>query len=514
MNLFRNTCFLLPLALTMTLLQSEALQVVYPKSPNTEISASSTFFIGNTTPGSDLTINNKPVKVFENGSFVEVVPLQDGFNRIIIDSKKVTQKSIQIEKQSATHSETVKETEHDTFTYIIKKVPKSSLTLPEAELIEFPENEFVYAAIIKNNAPLRAQPDENAQRLTHLGVDTILMLNGKQGDYYRVSLTPSKNVWIKAENVVNYSTINEKMLSAVCDVTTSNDKLYEYIKTPLAFPVPFKIVETDTGLTIDLYNIKENPAATKIFKSTDTIKSLAINSVKLDNLSTYFVELNNKLWGYEAYYEGNTLVLKIRKAPQIDSKNPLKGLTIALDAGHGGADAGAIGPTGVKEKEINLDIAKKLQKTLENAGATVIMTRTEDKDIDLYERPKTAKNSDSLIMISLHANALADGANPYEKHGTSTYYYNRESVELAKTIRDTLVTDLGTKDDGVCKCSFVLTRPTMPLSVLVEVAYMIHPEEYSLLLDDSFRQKTADSMKKALENYLLNSVNRYENIKQ
>lgn len=66
--------------------------------------------------------------------------------------------------------------------------------------------------------------------------------------------------------------------------------------------------------------------------------------------------------------------------------------------------------------------------------------------------------------------------------------------------------ELGTKDDGVCKCSFVLTRPTMPLSVLVEVAYMIHPDEYKLLLDDGFRQKAAEAIKKSLETYVLNSV--------
>ena len=80
---------------------AQALQIVYPKSPNTQINAESTFFVGNTKPGSVLTINEKPVKVFENGAFVEVVPLKDGFNRIVIDSKN--------------------ETEHDIMTYIIKK---------------------------------------------------------------------------------------------------------------------------------------------------------------------------------------------------------------------------------------------------------------------------------------------------------------------------------------------------------------------------------------------------------
>lgn len=487
MNILKKTCFILPLAFVLNALSSDALQIVYPKTPNTEISAESTFIIGNTTPDSKLTINDKEVKVYENGSFVEVVQLKDGFNRINIDSKN--------DKQ------------HDMMSYIIKKVPKVSLTIPDTELIEFPNNEFIYASVVKNNTPLRAQPDENAMRITHLSNDTVLMINGKKGDYYRVSLYNDSNVWVKADSVVTYSTINAKMLASVSDVIVSNDKLYEYIKTPMSFAVPFKVTESDTGLRLDLYNIKENPADTKIFKPTETIKSFAINTLAPDNKSTYYIELNDKLWGYNAYYEGNTLVLKIRKTPHIDTKNPLKGITIALDAGHGGNDAGAIGPTGVKEKEINLDIAKKLQKSLEDAGATVVMTRTDDTDTELYGRVKTAQKGDALILLSLHANALADGADPYQKHGTSTFYYNSESQELAKLLKDTLTKDLNTKDDGVCKYSLVMTRPTIPLSVLIEIAYMIHPEEYSLLLDENFRQKAADSIKKALETYMLNSIN-------
>lgn len=466
-------------------LPSQALQIVYPKQPQTQVSASSTFFIGNTEAGAVLTINDKVVKVWENGSFVEVVQLNDGDNSIKLESK--------IDNKC------------DTVTYIIKKIPKTDLVVVEPQTEEFAPNEFIYASIIKDNTPLRTEANDDAKRITHLGHNTVLMLNGKKGDYYRVSLSPSQNAWVKQDNILNYSTINGKMLASISSVSTSEDKLYDYIKTTSSFPVPYKITETDNGLMLEIYNIKESPADTKVFKTSQNIKTFTVNTASTDNLSTYFVELNGKLWGYDAYYEENNLVLKIRKAPQVDPANPLKGITVALDAGHGGNDAGAIGPTGVKEKDINLDITAKLQKTLEKAGANVVMTRTQDVAVDLYDRPKAAQKSDALIMLSLHANALADGADPYVKHGTSTYFYNKESIELAKTLRNQLIQDLGTKDDGVCCCSFVLTRPTMPLSVLVEVAYMIHPTEYTMLLDETFRKKTADSIKKALENYLLNS---------
>ena len=474
---------ILPLLILLAAaIPANALQIVYPKTPNTEVSAASTFFVGNTNPEASLKINDKEVKIFDNGSFVEVVPLKDGFNRIIIDSKAGT--------------------EHDIMTYIIKRVPPKSLTIPEAELIEFPQNEFIYAATVKGNTPLRAQPDEYAQRITHLDSNIVLMINGKKGDFFRVSLTPEKNVWVRADSVVTYSTINSKMLANIDTVSVCEDALFEYIKTKISFAAPYKITETDTGLSVDLYNIKENNADTTLFKPTSTLKSLAINQIAPENKSTYFVELNHRLWGYDAYYENGYFVIKIRKKPQIDAKQPLKGLTVALDAGHGADDAGAIGPTGVKEKDINLDIANRLKSVLEKAGASVVMTREDDTNPQLYDRIKTAKESNALFLISLHANALKDGGNPYEKHGTAVFYYNAQTVDFAKIIRDTLTKELQTKDDGVGMYSLVVTRPTMPLSVLVEVAYMIHPEEYKMLLDEKFRQKSAEAIKNALETYV------------
>lgn len=484
--IFRNTFFLMLILSAFAAHPVQALQVVYPKTLNTQVCAASTFFIGSTEPGSSLKINDKDVKVYDNGSFVEVVPLSDGDNTVKIESSK--------------------DNKTDTLSYIIKRIPKTDLVTAEPATEEFAPEQYIYASVINDNTPLRAQPDENAKRITHLNHNTILMINGKKGAYYRVSLSPAVNAWVKAENVVNYSTINGKMLASASNVTVSEDKLYTYIKTDLSFPSPYRIVETDTGLTMELYNIKENTADSQLYNSLGAVKTLAVNTVCADSLSTYYVELNQKLWGYTAYYDGNTLVLKIRKAPVINEKNPLKGLTIAIDAGHGGDDAGAIGPTGVKEKEINLDVSKKLKKLLEQEGAEVVMTRDSDCCVPLYDRPVKAQEKDSLIMISIHANALADGADPYKKHGTSVFYYNRESVQLAKTLRDVLTQELGTKDDGVAMYSLVMTRPTMPLSVLVEVAYMIHPDEYKLLLDENFRQKAAEALKKGIETYLLKTL--------
>lgn len=472
-------------AMVITGVQCEALEVVYPKNPTVSVNASSTFFVGSTTAGSTLTINSKPVKVWENGSFVEVVTLHDGENDFVLESTTGSEKT------------SVK--------YSITKPPKSQTVKQEPPLEEFGENEYIYALVLCDHTPLRARPDENGARITHLDKDTVLMINGKKGSWYRVVLSPDKTAWVAESKVINHSLINEKLHATVCDVVLSEDKNYEYIKSSLDIKAPFSVKEVEGGLELEIFGVKNNAADSKIFKPMTAIKNLAIATAQTGEISKYFIELNQKLWGYDCYYDGKNLVLKIRKEPKIDEKSPLKGIVIGIDPGHGGCDSGAVGPTGVKEKEINLDVARRLKQELEKSGAQVVMTRTDDTNTPLYERPKMAKDADALVLISLHANALPDGADPYKKHGTSVFYYNNEAKLLAKTLQERLIADLGTTNDGFNRSSFVLTRPTMPLCVLLEVAYMIHPTEYMLMLDENFRQKAAVSIKSGLEKYLIDS---------
>ncbi len=463
-----------------------AFEVVYPKNLAMNTDAASTFFVGSAEAGSTLTINNKPVKIWENGSFVEVVTLHDGENSFILESTSGN------EKKSIKYS-------------ITKNCPnKTAKTEPPLE--EFGADEYIYALALCDGVPLREKPNEKAPRITHLSKNTALMVNGKQGEWYRVSLGPEKNAWVNSKKVVNHSLINGKLYASVEDVSLRDDKNYEYIESTMDIKTPFSVKEVDGGLQLEIFGVKSNAADSKIFKPMNSVKNVAIATAQSTANSTYYVELNHKLWGYDCYYDGKKLVLKIRKAPQIDKNAPLKGLVIGIDAGHGGNDSGAIGPTGVKEKDINLDLAAKLKAELEKAGAQVLMTREDDTNVPLYDRPNKAKEADALILVSLHANSLPDGADPYKKHGTSVFYYNNESKQLAKTIQERMITDLGTANDGFNRSSLVLTRPTMPLCVLLEVAYMLHPTEYMLMLDENFRKKTAASIRAGLEQYMTEST--------
>lgn len=465
-------------------LKSYALDIVYPSKRELKTSASSIFFIGNVNKDANLFLNGSKVKIWDDGAFVQVVALNDGQNKIILEEQ---------------NADCINKLE-----YSVEKI-KNVQCNENSAMNYFDKNLYNYATVINDNTPFRAEPDENARRVSHMAKGTMIRLAGEKGGYYLVSLSSDENVWVRKCDVVNYMSLKEPVFAAISDISISEDKLFDYIKISLDMQAPYKLEEVEGGLNFKIYGIHKNAADTKLLNKPNNVKNVAITTTS-DNVTTLFIDLSSKLWGYDCYYQGNDLIIKIRKEPVIDARKPLKGLTIAVDAGHGGSDYGSVGPTRVKESEINFDIAQRLKKVLEEAGACVVLTREDDTNVPLYDRPKKAQDNNSLIMVSLHANALPAGGDPYQKHGTSVFYYNKESYKLAETIKTQLIKDLGTKDDGTSKASFVLTRPSMPLSVLVEVAYMIHPVEYNLLLDENFREKAAISIKTALETYILDNA--------
>ena len=129
------------------------------------------------------------------------------------------------------------------------------------------------------------------------------------------------------------------------------------------------------------------------------------------------------------------------------------------------------------------------------------MTRENDDFIGLYERVKIAQQNDADVLISIHNNALPDGQNPYEIHGTSTYYYQKQALPLAQNIQKNLLVATGFQDHGIRHGSLVLTRPSLPVSILIEVGFMINPFEYEKLLNPINQKAYARAIGHGLEKY-------------
>ncbi len=222
---------------------------------------------------------------------------------------------------------------------------------------------------------------------------------------------------------------------------------------------------------------------------------------------------------------------------------------IVIDAGHGGHDTGTIGPTGLMEKDLCLDVALRLGNIIERKlpSAEVVFTRSDDTFIPLEERTSIANSAKADLFLSIHGNSSRDHA----ARGVETYYLNLrgspeamevaarensnggqsvhdlqdlvqkiarnekigESREFAEDLQDSLTKRIlgasrNVKDRGVRKAPFVvLIGADMP-SVLAEISFLSNPADEKLLKKPEYRQKIADGLYQGVVNYLqsLNSV--------
>lgn len=220
----------------------------------------------------------------------------------------------------------------------------------------------------------------------------------------------------------------------------------------------------------------------------------------------------------------------------------LKVNRIVIDAGHGGHDSGTLGPGGIEEKDVVLDVALRTGRLLEKRiGAKVIYTRDDDTFVPLETRTAIANKAQADLFLSIHANSSPEPA----ARGVETYYLNftTDPQALEVAARENAVSDAGVhqlsdlvrkialkdkieesrefaadvdaslyhglsdgavdfKDRGVKKAPFVVLIGAQMPSVLAEISFLTNPEDAQLLRQQAWRQRIAESLAAGVERYL------------
>lgn len=186
---------------------------------------------------------------------------------------------------------------------------------------------------------------------------------------------------------------------------------------------------------------------------------------------------------------------------------PLSGKIIALDAGHGGPDGGAVSPSGLVEKDVTLPISIYLRDYLQQAGAIVVMTREKDEDLapedlkglskrktaDLAKRVQLIKNNDADVLISIHLNSIPSP----RWHGAQTFYPGGkgESKVLASLIQEEIIRNLENSDRTAKEINNIYLLKSMSIpSALVEIGFLSHDEEAKLLEQPKYQKQMAASI--------------------
>lgn len=179
---------------------------------------------------------------------------------------------------------------------------------------------------------------------------------------------------------------------------------------------------------------------------------------------------------------------------------------IVIDAGHGGTDPGTI-PNGIKEKDINLSVALKLEKELKNLGYKVIMTRNTDVFIALQDRAKIANENKADIFISLHCNSIPNntaikGVQVLYCPAYESSLKTGDNYPFAEAIMEEFLKGTGAVNKGIIRRPelYVLNKTSMP-AVIVEMGFLTNPEEAIKLQDSSYQNIITQSIVKGVERY-------------
>ncbi|HYR57044.1 MAG TPA: N-acetylmuramoyl-L-alanine amidase [Chthoniobacteraceae bacterium] len=161
--------------------------------------------------------------------------------------------------------------------------------------------------------------------------------------------------------------------------------------------------------------------------------------------------------------------------------------TIVIDPGHGGHDRGGMPGQRIPEKLYTLDIAKRLSAALRKAGYPTLMTRDGDYFVGLDYRCAVANQSRGAIFVSVHLNgAPREGAN-----GIETYYFSKQSAQLAFAIHSQVLGASGTADRRVRRKAYYVLRNTRGVAVLCECGFLTNRSESARLLTPSYRERLA-----------------------
>lgn len=331
-------------------------------------------------------------------------------------------------------------------------------------------------------------------------IDSLIPLEmtGKIGEHYRVRLAPGRTAYIPEDVVTVAPKGSFPPASLTGKWRVFGDSAYDYVNIELFSRLPYQSFQlTDPSrIVVDIFGATNNSNWITNLSTAKEISGVNYEQVA-DGIFRVTLQLTHKQhWGHQVYFQGNTLVIRVKRPP---SELSLNRLTIAVDAGHGGTNKGAVGPTGVLEKELTLALALKLRSALQAAGANVIMTRDKETFFDNKERILFYRDSQPDLLISLHLNSSGD---PINVGGTATFYRYPGFKSLNTNIYKQLQ-KLGLREYGNnSSFNFMLNSPTEYPNCLVELLFLSNPAEEMKILDDGFQKETVNAIVQGIRDFL------------
>ncbi|MEH2052959.1 N-acetylmuramoyl-L-alanine amidase [Nostoc sp.] len=374
-----------------------------------------------------------------------------------------------------------------------------TITQPGSGKIEIlSRSQLPISEVTVESGVARTGPSTDYSRLTPLPKGTRATVTGREGEWLRLDY----GAWINSKET-------RILPGAVPPQTIIRSVGYRQLPSateivfPLQVPVPVSVQQSEQTLALTLYN---TTAQTDIIRLDDDplIYRLDWQQEAPGQVKYTFNLKKAQQWGYKLRYDGTTLVLALRHPPKIGNtrRRPLANFKIVLDPGHGGKETGASGPTGYLEKDVNLVVSKLLRDDLVRRGATVVMTREDDREVSLVERQAIISREEPAIALSIHHNSLPDDGDAEKTKGFGAFWYHPQAHNLAIFLQNYVVKKLGRPSYGVFWDNLALTRPTAAPSVLLELGFMSNPDEFEQVVNPEEQKKMAKAIAQGITEWL------------
>jgi N-acetylmuramoyl-L-alanine amidase len=379
--------------------------------------------------------------------------------------------------------------------------------LPSTSRYTFLRNTELTARTIDDQTYLTISPDGDRlgpEKMGYLDRDVRLHISGREGNHYWVKLSQQQFAYIP-EVLVDTMTLSEPVPeSIVNEARIWSDKQYDYISVGLADKLPYlSTQEVNPGkITVDIHGAFSEPGFVPATPNTGEISRIDWIQLSPDVFRIAVSLTTKQPWGYKIYYaDSNRLTIRIKHQP---ASLQLKGMTIALDAGHGGGNIGTAGAMGIAEKQLALNLTLLVKAALEREGVRVITTRMSDVFVDNQARLYNYRQLAPDLLLSIHMNS---SINPVDVKGTANYYKYPFCEPLNRFIHNRLL-ETGLADfKNNANFNFILNMPTEMPTALIETAFLSHPGDEIRILDENFRLVLADKIVQGLKDFLQDAGN-------
>ncbi len=276
------------------------------------------------------------------------------------------------------------------------------------------------------------------------------------------------------------------------------DDKYDYLILTLSERLPYRSMQdvSPSKIIVDVFGLVNNTNWITQLKTAKEIKNVWHEQIE-DDVFRIHIELRHQQhWGYFIYYKNNVLHIRIKRQP---TSLKIKKLQIAVDAGHGGTNTGAIGLNSkIQEKDYTLKIGRALERYLTRKKANIFMTRNIDTDLSMIDRTLMLREEDPDILLSIHLNSAGN----QNIKGVSTYYRYIGFRPLSQYILDRMLELKLNNFGNIGAFNFALSGPTEYPNCLVEVAFLSNAEDEQRILDEGFHKQVAKQIYKGIKDWL------------